>query len=196
MTLVFKQDAYDRIQLILCTSLKLDAQLSGLKRLADTVQRYVRFEIVMDRKERSTERNAVGDTGRINVREFKCRRCAICLCLIETEELFEVNNKTLVEMHEAKDVSPERKTHNNLFDSFFSHDMVRLHLLPAYRTFLKLRKQIVARSQSRSSICIQEFRHTNTLKRKVTQSGNMRQLVFVMRVGKMLRICKLRSPYI
>jgi len=96
MKLLFRQDTFDRLQLLLCSSLKLTSDISGNpKRAYDNIKRHTEYDIVLPMHINQ------GKT-QINTRDFKCKRCPICLKEINDNQLYEVNNQTLVEMHKER----------------------------------------------------------------------------------------------
>ncbi len=131
-TLLFKQDVYDRLQLVLCSGLKLDSsQRVTVPRILDPQTRLVKYEVIINVTNLvDGSRESAGsrtEDCKINVREFKAKRCAMCVKKIESSELFEVNNKLLVEMHEFYHprLSPKKTTaptRSALFDSYFPQD--------------------------------------------------------------------------
>lgn len=95
MKLLFRQDAFDRLQLLLCSSLKVSSEICGNpRRIFDCVKRHVDYDILSPLVFEGDE-----SVVKINTRDFKCKRCPICLKEINGNQLYEVNNLTLVEMH-------------------------------------------------------------------------------------------------
>jgi hypothetical protein len=96
MKLLFRQDAFDRLQLLLCSSLKLTSDVRGNpKRVFDDIKRHTEYDVILPIQTNK-------DKTQINPRDFKCKCCPICLKEIDSNQLYEVNNQTLVEMHKER----------------------------------------------------------------------------------------------
>jgi len=109
MKLLFKQDIYDRICLLLCSSIKIDKSIGFTPlRIFDENPRYVKYEILSENFNNLDENENFSEKSKqINTREFKCKRCVICLNSIPPRELLhEISNKTAIEMHEFSKKSP------------------------------------------------------------------------------------------
>jgi len=98
ITLLFKVDFLGRLNLLLCTYLRLSNSIEGTqpKRVFDNISRYVKYELVVPSEE-------FIKTDKMNTRDFKCIRCPICLKEINSKQLYEITNKILIELDEKRE---------------------------------------------------------------------------------------------
>ena len=116
--LIFKQDSFDRLHLLFCPCLKIQSPIIGTpQRVFDTLRRNIEYDIINQMIEEPEK-----SISEINTRDFKCKRCPVCMELINGAQLYEVNNATIVEMNEANQIHINEKrrllSESYLIDNF------------------------------------------------------------------------------